>query len=103
MRIAGEAARAPRGRAAGAAILWAVLGGLLAYLLDPQVGRRRRAVARDRARKVSRRLARIVPRKAAYAGGRLRGAGHGIVRAGDAALGRTAPAPPDASQYLAHK
>ncbi|GAC1437254.1 MAG: hypothetical protein NVSMB65_11480 [Chloroflexota bacterium] len=84
-------------RSAGVGVLWAVLGGVAAYLLDPRSGHRRRALARERLTAMARRAARLAPRKIAYAGGRLRGAVHAV------APGRASLAPPDQSAFLAHK
>lgn len=46
-----------------------------AYLFDPHQGRRRRAVARDRALKLVRRSARSTQKKVRFTGGRLQGLG----------------------------
>jgi osmotically-inducible protein OsmY len=52
------------------------IGALLAFLLDPQQGRRRRHVARDRGLAVLRRRKRETVRKADYAAGVAAGAVH---------------------------
>jgi osmotically-inducible protein OsmY len=51
----------------------AALGAVAAYLLDPDRGRRRRVVLRDRARAAARREVRVVERRASYRRGRVIG------------------------------
>jgi len=50
-----------------------LIGFGAAYLFDPDQGRRRRAVARERVLKFIRRTARLGQKKARFTGGRLRG------------------------------
>jgi hypothetical protein len=64
-----------RGRALGAGLT----GAALAYLFDPQSGRRRRHVLRDRALSVGRRGARRTARRVEYAAGTAIGRGKGAV------------------------
>lgn len=53
-------------------------GALLAYLMDPDRGRARRAMARDRSLAAIRRASRIAGKKARWVSGRLAGVGHEI-------------------------
>lgn len=50
-----------------------LIGAGTAYLLDPQQGKRRRSVVRDRSLRFARRAARVGIGKAKFAGGHLRG------------------------------
>lgn len=56
--------------------LTAAGGALLAYFFDPEQGRRRRAVARDRTAAGARRIARRTSQRARYAEGQVRGVAH---------------------------
>src|SRR5688572_7351143 len=76
--------RAIRGWLVTAAGTW-----LLAYLFDPQSGRRRRAIARDRIAAFARRTSRTVGRRRRFLAGQAQGIAH------KADLSRTEPAPPD--------
>lgn len=67
-------------------------GAALAYLADPQQGRRRRHVARDRTLALVRRGKRRAVRRADYAAGVLAGAAH---EAAGAIAGRSAAQPDD--------
>jgi osmotically-inducible protein OsmY len=52
------------------------IGGAIAYFFDPDQGRRRRAVARDRAMKMFRTSAREAERKGRYIAGKRHGVTH---------------------------
>ena len=63
------------------------LGAALMYALDPQSGRRRRAIARDRLRSLTRRQRGLLARGGRYLGHRLEGSVHAL-NGGDAASDR---------------
>lgn len=84
-----EARGRPLRRRIGNAVAPAAAASLVAYLLDPISGRRRRAVARDRAAALARRARRTVERRRRYLAGKLRGIAHSADRS------RTEQPPPD--------
>ena len=76
--------RAIRGWVLTAAATW-----LLAYLFDPETGKRRRAIARDRIAAFARRTSRTVGRRRRFLAGQAQGIAH------RADLSRTESPPPD--------
>src|SRR5436190_16993999 len=89
------AARKTKGGVARGVAFGTGVGAGLAYLLDPQQGRRRRHLARDRGLAILRRRTRAAARRADYAAGVARGAVHHATPSG-------AKPPPD-DVTLAHK
>jgi len=90
------AARKTKGGIGRGVALGTGVGAGLAYLLDPQQGRRRRHEARDRGLAILRRGTRRAIRKTDYAAGVARGAIHGVTPSGP-----SGPPPDDIT--LAHK
>jgi osmotically-inducible protein OsmY len=76
-RAQGRASRSRGSGGTGRGLLAGMgIGALLAFLLDPQQGRRRRHLARDRGLAVLRRRKRETVRKADYAAGVVAGVAH---------------------------
>jgi hypothetical protein len=74
-RTAGAVPPARRGGELAGAV---AVGAAAAYLLDPELGGRRRRRLRGRARATSRRAGRVLSRRTRYAAGQARGAAHGL-------------------------
>jgi hypothetical protein len=78
-------------------LLGMAAGAAAAFFLDPQTGRRHRALARDKARRYARRM----PGATARAARRLTGPTRGIARAMARRMpGYVAPAVPDRDQFI---
>src|SRR5437016_2867693 len=58
------------------AVFGAIVAGLVAYFFDPDNGRRRRAMARDRTRKLVRKMRHRAEQRARYAQGKAAGLRH---------------------------
>jgi osmotically-inducible protein OsmY len=85
MRTRLKTARRPQAPPAAGVAAGAAAGATGAFFLDPQSGKRRRHVARDRAMALLRRGAAESKRKARYASGVAKGAAHEATGHGDGA------------------